>query len=169
MSPGEGFLIVILVAFGAMVHANLTRSRERSDRKQKRVLYYRRLVTDLGNADSHYCEQRIKVADVLEMDEVSAHQALEDAKFASRGMLTYDPSDFHYLSGEEAERMLGFTLDAKACDATIEACQEHAITGSNILPGLHADLMERIDALGQEAHSLKIRLSPRTNDYFWSE
>lgn len=169
MAAGEGFLMIVLIAFGAMAYANFTRARERSEHKQRRVHYYRRLVTDLGNADTHYAEQKEKVAGVLEMDEIAARQTLEDAKFASRDMITYEPSDFHYLTPEESERMLAFTLDAKACDATIEECQSLAMAGSNSLPALHADLMQRIEALGTEAHSLKIRLSPRTNDYFWSD
>ncbi|MEM9146368.1 MAG: hypothetical protein AAGC57_09230 [Pseudomonadota bacterium] len=169
MTPGEGFLMIVLIAFGAMAYAYGTRARERSDKKQQRVLYYRRLVTDLGNADTHYGTQTEKVGGVLEMDEIAARQTLEDAKFASRGMLTYEAADFHYLTPEESDRMLAFTLDAKACDATIEEAQAMAMAGSNSLPALHADLMKRLDALGSEAHSLKLRLSPRTNDYFWSE
>ncbi|MEL6217829.1 MAG: hypothetical protein AAFR79_05100 [Pseudomonadota bacterium] len=169
MTPGVGLMLIVGVIFGAMVYSFGTRARERSELKQKRLDYYRRVVTDLGNADSHYTEQTTKVAGVLEMDEIEARQTLEDAKFASRDMITYAPSEFHYLTPEESDRMLAFTLDAKACDATIEECQALAMAGSNSLPAMHADLMRRIEALGSEAHSLKIRLSPRTTDYFWSD
>ncbi len=169
MEAGDAFQVIALMALGGMAYAFFFRVGQKGEEKTRRTLYYRRIVSDLINAERHYSEQRERLAGLLGMDEIAARQALEDAKFASRGMIGYEPSDFHYITEAEAERMLALTRELKAADATVEAAQEAAMAGSNTLPALHEDLMRRIDHITEEAGAVARRFKPKTSDYYWSE
>lgn len=168
MEAGDAFQVIALMALGGMAYAFFFRVGQKGEEKTRRTLYYRRIVSDLVNAERHYSEQRARLAGLLEMDEIAARQALEDAKFASRGMIGYAPSDFHYITEAEAERMLALTRELKAADATVEAAQEAAMAGSNTLPALHEDLMRRVERISAEARAIRARIKTRAEDYYWS-
>ncbi len=169
MDAGFAFSTIVLLGLGAAGYGYFARVQYHAREREQRVLYYRRVFTDLKNAEQHFLRHRGTLADLLGMDEITARQVLEDAKFASRGLITYNPSDFHRITEEEAERMLALTTELKAADSTIEACQEAAMSGSNRLPALHEDLMRRVDRISGEAGALNSRFKSKTTDYFWSE
>ncbi len=169
MDAGTAFSMIALLGLGAAAYAYFARVEHHAREREARTLYYRRVFTDLKNAERHFLRHRDRLAELLGMDGIAARQALEDAKFAARGLISYDPSDFHRITEEEAQRMLALTTELKAADSTIEACQEAAMAGSNQLPALHEDLMRRVDRITTEAGELNARFRPKTTDYFWSE
>ncbi|MGF1445307.1 MAG: hypothetical protein ACFBRM_03805 [Pikeienuella sp.] len=169
MDAGTAFQIISLLAIGAGLYGFFFQLRMKQQAKDKRITYYRRIVTDLRNAEAHYTAQRAKLAGLLDLDEMAQRALLEDAKFAAHGHITYETTDFHYITEAEADRMLALTTELKATDATIEACQEAAMQGSNLLPALHADLMSRIERITAEAGDLKGNLTPRGKTYTFSD
>ncbi len=169
MDAGQAFQIISLLAIGAGLYGFFFQLRMKREAKDKRIRYYRRLVTDLRNAEAHYRAKRTELAALLDLDEVAQRALLEDSKFAAHGHITYETTDFHYISEAEADRMLALTTELKATDATIEACQEAAMQGSNLLPALQADLMGRIDRITAEAADLKESLTPRGKTYTFSD
>lgn len=169
MDAGEAFQIIALLAAGGAGYAYIFNVGQKREEKKSRVGYYRRLVTDLRNAEQHFTEHRARLAELLEMEEMQARSTLEDAKFASRGMISYDPSDLHYVTDTEAERIRKLTIELKATDQVIADCQQAAMAGSNELPALHADLMRRVETIASESEALTRRLKPKANDYYWSD
>ncbi|MGF1500789.1 MAG: hypothetical protein ACFBSD_03155 [Paracoccaceae bacterium] len=168
MDAGTVFILIAALGAGGALASWLFRMGSKVREKEDRALYYRRLSRTLKNAQSHFERTLPLLAEIPGMDEIPARQALEDAKFASRGLIAYGPEDFHRITDAEAERMLRLTTELHAVDATIAECQEAAMAGSNRLPVLHEDLMARIGRIVAESKALDARFRPKTVNYFWS-
>ena len=170
MDAAVTVFVILALGAGAIAHSLWWRTEEKSRDKDRKITYYRRLFTDLANARRHFEAKRPALAGLLDMDDaVAQRQLLEDAKFASRGLVTYELSDAHQITEAEAGRLLDLTAALKAADSTIEAAQEAAMAGSNTLPALHQDLMRRVDHIVTESESLNKRFRPKTLDFYWSD
>lgn len=169
MAAGTAALFLIALLIGAIGCAVFFRQQDKAEERKRRIGYYRRLHTDIRNAGHHYSGVRGKVSDLSGVPEIEAAQRLEDAKFAARGMLTYDPSDLHYVTEAEAARLLDFTLEVKHTDAQIDDVKDALLSGSNAYPAKHAALIDRIDGIAAEARHIEGTLKPRAQDYFFSE